>query len=269
MQNDTTEMSQQVAWSTGKPGAEDIVLALEAATAAYSGRLKKAREFSQRAVASAERAAEKETAANYEADAAVREALFGNAAEARQRAAAAIALSTGRYAQYGAALALALAGDTVRAKALADDLGKRFPASTAAQFSYLPTIHALLALNRNDVSKAIESLQASAPYELGTLGSVDLSSALYPIYLRGTAYLAAHQGTEAAAEFQKILDHGGVVLNQPTGALAHLGLARAYAMTGEPAKARTAYQDFLALWKDADPDSPILREARAEYEKLK
>jgi len=268
LQNDTPKMAQHITWSAGKPGAEDELLALEAATTAYSGRLRKAREFSMRAVASAERAGEKETAASYEAHAAVREALFGNAADARQRAAAARVLSTGPYAQYEAAIALALVGDAAWAQALADDLSKRYPVGTAVQFSYLPTIHAQLALDRHDAAKAIEALQTTAPYELGTLGSFDLSSPLYPVYLRGTAYLAGHEGSEAAAEFEKILDHRGIVLNQPTGALAHLQIGRAYALQGDTAKARASYQDFLTLWKDADPDIPVLIAAKAEYAKL-
>jgi Flp pilus assembly protein TadD len=275
LQNDAAGMAQQAAWSAGKPGVEDILLADEADTAAYAGRLGKAREFSRRAVASAERAEEKETAAGYEADAALREALFGNAADARRRAAAALALSTGRDVQYGAALALALAGDVARVQALADDLAKRFPEDTIVQFNYLPALRAQLTLNRNDpakssgagASKSIEALQAAAPYELGTAASV-LLAALYPVYVRGEAYLAGHQGSEAAAEFQKILDHRGVVFEEPIGALAHLGLAHAYALQGDTAKARAAYQDFFTLWKDADPDIPILRAAKFEYAKL-
>jgi serine/threonine protein kinase/predicted Zn-dependent protease len=265
LQNDAAGMAQQVAWAAGKPGVEDVLLFFEADTAAYSGRLAKARELSRQAVASAERAEEKETAAGYEAEAALREAVFGNAVEARQRAAAALGLSTGRDVQYGAALALALAGDVARTQALADDLGKRSPEDTIVQFNYLPTLRAQLALDRNDVSKAIEALQTASPYELGNVGN---DVALYPVYVRGTAYLAAHQGSEAAAEFQKILDHRGVVWNEPIGALAHLGLARAYALQGETTRARTAYQDFLTLWKDADPDIPILREAKSEFAKL-
>jgi eukaryotic-like serine/threonine-protein kinase len=263
-QNDAAGMAQQAAWAAGKPGIEDVLLALEADTVAYSGRLGEAREFSQRAMASAERAEEKEVAASYEAEAALREALFGNAAEARQRAAAALALSTGRDVQYGAALATALAGNAARAQALADDLGKRFPENTVVQFNYLPTLHAQIALSRNDTSKAIEALQAAGPYELGNVGFM----ALYPVYVRGEAYLVAHQGSEAAAEFQKILDHR-IVLNEPIGALAHLQIGRAYAMQGDIGKARAAYQDFLALWKDADPDIPIFIVAKAEYAKLK
>jgi tetratricopeptide (TPR) repeat protein/predicted Ser/Thr protein kinase len=267
---DAAGMAQQVAWAAGKPGVEDLFLYTESDTAAYSGRLGKARELSRRAVDSAERAAEKETAAGYEAGAALREALFGNAAEAQQRAAAALMLSTGRDAQFGAALALTLAGGAVQAQVerLADDLGKRFPEDTIVQFNYLPTIRAQLALDRNDSLKAIGALQAAAPYELGTPGSSAFRPALYPVYARSEVYLTANRGGEAAAEFQKILDHRGVVVNEPIGALAHLGLARAYIMQGDTAKSRAAYQDFLTLWKDADPDIPVLIAAKAEYAKL-
>ena len=273
LQNDTAGMAQQVAWAAGKPGVENVLLANEADTAAYSGRLGKARELSQQAVASAERAQERETAARYEADAALREALFGNAAEARDRAGVALGLSAGRDVQYGAALALALGGATAREQVqeiekLADDLVRRFPEDTVVRFNHLPTIRAQLALNRDDASKAIAALRAAAPYELGSPTVGVFSAALYPVYVRGEAYRAAHQGREAAAEFQKILDHRGVVFNEPIGALAHLGLARAYALSGETAKARTKYQDFFALWKDANPDIPILKQAKAEYAKL-
>jgi tetratricopeptide (TPR) repeat protein len=262
LQNDAAGMAQQVAWSAGKAGVEDVLLAYEADTAAYSGRLGKAREVSRRAVALAERAEEKEVAGSYEAEAALREALFGKAAQARERVAAALRLSNGRDAQFGAALALAFAGDTARAQWLADELARRFPEDTIVQFSYLPTIHAQLALSRNDSSNAIETLQTAAPYELGS------ASGLYPVFVRGEAHLAVHQGSEAAAEFQKILNHRGIVLNSPIGALAHLQVGRAYAMQGDTAKARTAYQDFLAQWKDADPDIPILKQAQGEYAKL-
>ncbi len=272
LQNDAAGMAQQVAWAAGKPGLEDVLLATEANTAAYSGRLGKARELSRRAMASAKQAHEKETAAVYEVEAALREALFGNADEARPRAAAALALSTGRDLQNRAALALALAGDTARAQALADDLAKLFPEDTIVQFNYLPTLRAQLALSHKDAPKAIAALQAAAPYELGALGG------LYPVYVRGEAYLAGRQGSEAAVEFQKILDHRGIVTNDTIGAVAHLGLARAYALAAQTtqapeagnyrAKARAAYQDFLTLWKDADPDIPILRAAKSEAAKL-
>jgi hypothetical protein len=249
-----------------------VLLASQANTAAYSGQLGKAREFSRRAVASAERAQEKETAAGYEAEAALREALFGNAPQARQRAAAALTLSAGRDVQYGAALALALAGDAGRAQAMANELSNRFSDDTIVHFNYLPTIRALVALSHNDSSKAIEALQPTAPYEMGTPGAGTFSPNLYPVYVRGEAYRVAHQGSEAATEFQKILDHRGIVVNALIGALAHLSVARAYALQAgfvapgfslasggaDPAalvKARAAYRDFLTLWKDADPTS--------------
>ena len=268
LQSDVEGMKQQVVWATNKPGVEDMLLEFEADTAAYTGQLRKARESSRRAVASSEQSEEKETAASYEGDAAVRGVFLGNVAESRKRGAAALALSTGRDVQFQAALALAFAGDVARGQALADDLAKRFPQDTIVLFSYLPTIHAALALNRNDSSKAIEVLQPAAPHELGQPGDGAFQPALYPVYVRGEAYLAAHRGSEAAGEFQKILDHPGVLINEPICALAHLGLARAYGLQGDTNEAHTAYQDFLTLWKDADPDIPILNEAKAEYAKL-
>jgi serine/threonine protein kinase len=269
LQNDMAAMGEQVAWSTGKPGVEDVLLGYEADTSAYSGKLANARELSRQAVASAERAEEKETATGYEVGAALREALLGNVAEARQRAAAALAFPAGREVQYGAALALTVAGDEARARDLADDLGKRFPEDTVVQFNYLPTLRAQFALSRSDPARAIEALQSTAPYELGTEGNGPFTPALHPVFVRGEAYLARHQGNEAAGEFQKILEHRGVVVNGPIGALAHLGLGRAYALAGDTSKAKTAYQDFLTLWKDADPDIPILKQAKAEYAKLR
>jgi len=262
LQNDAAGMAQQVAWAAGKPGVEDVLLNREAETAAYYGKLGEARELSRRAVASAQQADEKEVEASYETGAALWEAFFGNTVEAQQRAAAALILSNGSGVQFGAALALAFAADAVRTQTLADDLNKRFPEDTIVQFNFLPTIHAQLALGRHDASKAVDDLLTAAPYELSWAG------ALYPVYVRGEAYLAAHQGSEAAAEFQKLLDHRGVVVNEPIGALAHLGLARAYVMLGDTAKAKAAYQDFLTLWKDADPDIPILKQAKAEYARL-
>lgn len=268
LQNDAQGMANQVTWATGKPGVEDVLFASEANTAAYFGRIAQAREFSRRAVASAEREEEKETAAGYEAQVALWEALYGNAAEGRRRAAAALGLSNGRDVQYVAALALAFARDEDQAQALGDDLGKRFPQDSLVKFKYLPTIHSQLAVSRNDYSKAIRILQITAPYELGVSTGGAFSPTLYPVYVRARAYLEAHQGSEAAAEFQKILDQHAVVQNEAIGALAHLGLGRAYVLQGNAAKARAAYQDFLALWKSADPDIPILQQARAEYAKL-
>jgi tetratricopeptide (TPR) repeat protein len=262
-------MAQEAAWAEGKPGVEDVLLVYEADTAAYSGQLQAARKLSRRAVASAERAEEKEEAATYEANVALREGLFGTTGEARQQAAAALGLSTGRDVQYQAALALASAQDATRAQPLADDLGKRLPEDTIVQFNYLPTTRAQIDLIHNDFARAIEALQPAAPYELGSPSGGLIAAALHPVYVRGEASLAAHQGKEAAAEFQKIIDHPGVVMNDPIGALAHLQIGRAYAMQGDTAKAKAAYQDFLTLWKDADPDIPILIAARAEYAKLK
>ena len=268
-QDDPAEMTQQVASAAGTAGDADLLLALEADTAAYFGSLGKAREFSRQAANSAERAGEKETAAGYYAVSALREALFGEADKARQQVTFAKGRSTGRDIDYGTALALAYAGDDGRAQALADDLDKKFPEDTIVQFNYLPTVRARLALSHAHPQQALDSLAAAAPYELG-LASLSLYNwpNLYPVYVRGETYLAVHHGRQAAAEFQKILDHRGIVLNEPIGALAHLQLGRAYTMSGDTAKAKAAYQDFLTLWKYADPDIPILIAAKSEYAKL-
>jgi eukaryotic-like serine/threonine-protein kinase len=188
----------------------------------------------------------------------VREALVGNMSQAKQQAQAALALSTGEDVEALSAIALGLAGDASQSTRLAADLAKRFPEDTIVQFDYLPVIHAVAALQSGSANKALEALVLAAPYELG-------AGLSYPVYLRGEAYLAAHQSSAAAAEFQKILDHACLVLNSPIGALAHLGLARAYALSGDTVKAKSAYQDFLGLWKDADPDVPILQQAKTEY----
>jgi eukaryotic-like serine/threonine-protein kinase len=269
-QNDAPEMARQVAAATGKTGEEDLLLALNADTAAYFGHLEKSRELSRRAADSAELAAGKETAATYYATSALREALFENADRAGQQAILAKERASGRDVDYGLALALAYAGNAGQVQALADDLGKRFPEDTIVQFNCLPALRAKLALLRSNPQQALDALVAAAPYELGlpAIGFYNWPN-LYPAYVRGEAYLAAHKGSEAAAQFQKILDHRGIVLNEPIGALAHLQLGRAYAMQGDTAKARAAYQDFLALWKDADPDIPILIQAKAEYAELK
>jgi len=268
LQGDAALLSEQFAWSVGKPGYEDVLMAFEADAAACVGHLGRARELSRQAVASAERAEEKEAAATYEAEAALREALVGNRVEATRWVALALSLSAGHDVQFGAALAMAVAGDTVRAGSFADDLAKRFPDDTIVQFNYLPTLRAQLALNRSDPSQSAEALHTAIPYELGSPTNGVIIFALYPIYVRGSALLALHQGNEASVEFQKILDHRGVVMNEPIGALAHLQLGRAYVMSGDTAKARAAYQDFLTLWKDADSDIPVLIAAKAEYAKL-
>jgi len=271
LQNDAAGMAQFAAWVADKPRMQGLVLDFETDTAAYfRAAWKGSGVFPSGSCLSRAGGGQGDIAAAYEAKAAVREAVFENVAAAQQRAAAALALSTGRDVQYGAALALALAGDAARAQALADDLAERFPEDTIVQFNYLATIHAQLALERNDSSKALEALQAAAPYELGSPGSATFNFvSLYPAYVRGGVYLSRRQGSEAAAEFQKILDWPGVVINEPIGALSHLQLARAYALTGDTSKARASYQDFFALWKDADPDIPIFIAAKTEYAKLK
>jgi eukaryotic-like serine/threonine-protein kinase len=269
LQNDTAGMAKQAAWFADKPELEDSLRANEAETAAYSGLLAKARDLSRHAVTSAQNAKRRETAANYEAAAALREALFDNKDEARLRAQAALALSSGRDVQFGAALALALTQTATAARQLTDDLARRFPENTIAQSNYLPTLRGQLALVRNNAGEAIQALQKAAPYELGLPGDGSFTPALYPVYVRGNAYLAANRGSEAAIEFRKILAWRGVVVNEPIGALAHLGLARAYVLQNDNAQARAAYQDFLTLWKDADSDIPVLKHAKAEYLKLR
>jgi eukaryotic-like serine/threonine-protein kinase len=263
LKNDLEGMTQQVVWTTGKPGVEDLMFSFEADVAAYSGQLGKAHEFSRRAVLSAQHAEQKETAAGYEASAALRESLNGNPTEARLRTAAALKLSTGRDVQFESAFALAVLGDAAAAQSLSDDLAKRFPEDTMVQFKQLPTLRAQLALNRKQSSEALESLLTAAPYELGLGGG-----ALSAVYVRGQAYLATHEGNKAAAEFQKIIAKRSLGLNA-IGALAHLGLARANAMQGDTANAKAAYRDFLSLWTDADPNIPIFIAASAEYAKLK
>ncbi len=270
LQNDSSGMAQQVSSSAGTPGLEATLLANEADTAAYFGRLRSAREFSRQAVDSAERAGDKEAAATYSALSALREALFGNAGEARRYANLVTKDPAGHDLQYASALASAYAGDHEPAQKFVDDLDQRFPEATIVQRNYLPTLRAKLAVSKGDAAEAVEILRAAVPYELGRTSYSSYGwTSMYPLYVRGEAYLAAHQGGEAAAEFRKILDHRGIVLNEPIGALAHLGLARAYAMQGETANALAAYNDFLNLWKDAEHEIPVLKQAQAEYAKLK
>jgi tetratricopeptide (TPR) repeat protein/predicted Ser/Thr protein kinase len=265
LKHDLQGMAQQVTSSSGKSGEENGMLYLEASTAAYFGRLGAARELSRQAAASASRAGVKEMAAGCEAAAALWEALYGNNSEGRQHASGTLAQSNGRDAQYVAALALALIGDSGQARTLADDLAKRFPDDTIVRFNYLPTLRAQLALNTpNNAAIAVEALAVASPYELGVPGNSTFWTNLYPIYVRGQAFLASHQGTQAAAEFQKILDWPGVVVNEPIGALARLGLARSYAAQGDITKARAGYTDFFTLWKDADPGIPLLAAAKFE-----
>jgi tetratricopeptide (TPR) repeat protein len=265
--NDVAEMTRQVAWAAGKPGTEDLLLSSQSDTEAYYGRLVKARDFSRRAVDAAVRANAKEAAALWQVNAAMREAEFGNSAAAKQDAASALTLAPGRDVKLFAALALARSGETARAKAIVEELEKNYPSQTVLKVYWLPTIKAAMEVNANNSAEALVFLEAAAPYELGQPAQLQLGT-LYPAYIRGQAYVAAKNGTAAVVEFQKFLDHRGIVLNFPLGALAHLGLARAYALSGDTGKAKTAYQDFFGLWKDADPDIPILKEAKAEYAKL-
>jgi serine/threonine protein kinase/Tfp pilus assembly protein PilF len=268
LRGDSTQMAQQLAWGAGKPGAEDPLLSAQSDTEAYYGRLAKARDYSRRAVDSATRADSKETAALWQANAAVREAEFGNAGVAKQDVSAALALVPGRDVKVLSALALARVGDVARAKAMVEQLEKSDPLNTVLKLYWLPTLKAAIELQSGNSAQAIVSLEGAAPYEFGQPPPLQ-EGTMYPAYLRGEAYLAEHNGSAAAGEFQKFLDHRGLVTNFPLGALARLGLARAYALSGDTAKAKAAYQDFLTLWKDADPDIPILKEAKAEYAKLR
>ena len=256
-----------MAWAAGKPGTEDLLLCVPIE---HRGILRASHEgagLSRRAVDAAVRADSKETAAIWQVSAALREAEFGNAAAAKQGVAAALALSPGRDVKMFSALTLARVGEMNRAKALVDELEKNYPSQTVLKVYWMPAIKAAMELNAGNSTQAQMLLEAAAPYELGQPSQLQ-EGTLYPVYLRGQAYLMAHNGTAAAAEFQKFPAHRGIVVNYPLGALAHLGLARAYAVSGDIVKAKTAYQDFLTLWKDADPDIPILKEAKAEFAKL-
>jgi tetratricopeptide (TPR) repeat protein len=268
LKGDQERMQQQLAWAAGRAREEDWLFSAQADTEAYFGRLAKAREFTNRAIESAIHADAKEAAALWEVTAALREAEFGNASFARQHALAALALLPGKEVRSVAALALARAGDGMEARKLADALNRDFPQDTVVQGYWLPTVRAAMELNATGAARALELLRTATPYELAQCEPYQVGM-LYPAYLRGQAYLRARQGKEAAAEFQKIIDHRGLVLNFPLGALARLGLARAYAVQSDTTKTRSAYGDFLSLWKDADPDIPILKEAQAEYATLK
>ncbi len=263
LKGDTAQMAQLVSAAMGKPLSEDLLLAAQADTEGWYGRLKSAHELTGRAMDSAQRGDAKERAAAYQALAALREVEAGNQKQARAEAQAAVKLAPNRDVRAIAALALARAGDTAGAEKLAAELDK----AALVQRYWLPTIRAGVALARHDPNRAIEMLKTVSPIELGQL--TDINSWLWPVYVRGEAYLMLRDGKSAAAEFQKFIDHRGVVMNSPWGALARLGLARAYALQGDTTKARAAYQDFLTLWKDADPDVPVLKEAKAEYARLK
>ena len=273
LKDDKAAMERETSLAQEEPGVDDWMSNSEGFVLAYSGHLEEARKMSRTAADFASKAGRRDTEALYETDGAVREALFGNVSAARQRAGDALELSKSRDVQYGAGFALALSGDSLRSQALADNLSQRFAQDTRVRFTYVPTLRALIALNHGEPSKAIESLQTAIPYELGIPtegGSEFLLGAgnLYPAYVRGLAYLAARQGRKAAAEFHKILDHRGIVISDPVGALAQVQLGRAYVLAGDKDNARTAYRDFLTLWKAADLEVPILKRAKAEHAKL-
>ena len=261
LENDTDGMQQQLAVSAGVPGLEDELLWNKSATASYYGQVINARAFHRQAVDSAERAGEQEAAAGYEADAALRAALFGIEHDAQERAASALRRSTGPHVLFRAGLALAIVGDLAPARTASEELSRRFPTDTIVQTVYVPTLRAQLALSGHAPRRAVELLEAAVPYERG--------SALYPAYARGLALLAEHRGREAASEFEKITSNGGIVLNSVIGSLAHVQMGRAYVMARDLAHGRAAYQRFFDLWKGADPDVPILRHARVEYSRLR
>ena len=266
LEGDQAAMERAAARARERSGGDTWISNKEAYALGYAGRLRRARSLSGRAAEQATQVAQPERAGLWLAGGALREALFGNLSKARENADIALQYSKNREVEYGVGLALAICGDSSRAQALAEDLERRFPEDTVVRGSYLPVIRAQIALNHGDALKAVELLQVSVPYELGV--SRLLFGPLYPVYIRGEALLAARQGSQAAVEFQKILDHRGIVGSDPIGALAHLKLGRAFALTGDHARTKGAYQDFLSLWKDADPDIPVLKQAKTEYARL-
>jgi eukaryotic-like serine/threonine-protein kinase len=268
--DDKAGMQRAAALGRDNPEAADWIANTEAFLLAYSGHLRQARTMTSRAMDLAQQAHQPERAAMYQAGAAVREAFFGNILEARKDAQSALELSKSRDVEYGASFALAASGDHEGAQALVKDLEKRFPEDTCVRFTYLPIHRALLALNYGDSAGAIKQLQTAAPYDLAIPGSwFGFFGNLYSPYVRGEADIAERHDAEAAVEFQKILDHPGIVFTDPVRVVAHLQLGRAFVSVGDRAKAKAAYQEFLTLWKDADPDIPILKQAKVEYAKLR
>jgi eukaryotic-like serine/threonine-protein kinase len=276
---DSAAQAEEQQWFAGKPDYENVGLALASDSAAYAGHLGKARELTKRAVDSAARIDDKESGAIYLANAALQQAAYGHAAEARQSTDKALKLAPANPGvAVEAAIAFAVVGDTARSESLAQDLNKRYPLGTQMQVLWLPAIQARLALDKKNPAAAITALQSASTIESGLIPFFSSVSCLYPVYVRGEAYLAARQASSAAAEFRKILDHGGIVMNCWTGALARLEIARASALQAKTsqgadadaarARALSSYKDFLTLWKDADPDIPILKSAKAEYAKL-
>ena len=270
LKSDEAEMKREIDRAHGSLETENWMSHNQALVLARSGQMRNARIRWRHTIELVQQTGEREKAAIYQAAEAVCEAHFGNTDRAKERAQAALALARGRDVEYAAAFALALSGDISGSQALADDLAKRFPEDTPVQFEYLPTLRALVALANEAPPVAIERLQTALPYDLAMPGTAFFAKfgGLYPAYVRGQAYLEAGRGREAATEFQKVLDHRGIVLADPIGALAHLQLGRAYTLSGDVAKGKNSYREFLALWKDADPDIPALKQANAEYAKL-
>jgi eukaryotic-like serine/threonine-protein kinase len=269
LQKDVPEMQRQATWAAGKPQGENMLLSAQSDTEAYAGHLGRARELTQQAMQSAAQNDQQESVGQWQMNAALREAEFGNETRARHQIEEVLAKSPNRDMQILGALALARTGDSVRAEQMADDLAKRFPKDTVVNRYWLPTIRGAIENNRKNPAKAIEVLNISVPYELGNPSpQAEIGAYLYPAYIRGQSYLMLQDGEKAAGEFQKFLTHPGIIVNCPLGALARLQLGRAYTVSRDTVKARAAYDDFFAMWKDADPDVPVLKQAKAEYAKL-
>jgi tetratricopeptide (TPR) repeat protein len=270
LRSDTAGMEREMAWSVGKPGGEDDMLALQADTEAYRGHVQKARELSRRAVEVAQNSQLNEPAAIWQGIAALREAMYGNLEEARKGADKVLGIApNSRDAQILAILVLARTGDVRRAQTMMDDLFAANVSNTIVQSAWVPTVRAQIAMINQKPTQALELLDAVKPYERGQLIGNLSYSCMIPVYLRAEAYLGAHRGPQALAEFQKLIDNRGVVGNCWSGALAHLGQGRAQALSGSTGAARTSYQEFFTLWKNADANIPILKTARAEFAKLK
>ena len=270
LNGDEKEMTQAAALAKNVPGAEDWMAFSEALVLARSGHLRTARETAERAIELAHRSGQSERAATYKAGQADWEALAGETTAARKDAAAALALSKARDVEYAAAFALALAGYSSHVESIANDLEKRFPEDTSVKFNYLPALRGSLRLDEGSPQQAIELLQPAVAHEFA-VPSIDFNTffaGLIPIWVRGSAYLAEHKGAEAAVEFQKIIDHKGLLAGDPIGALACLQLGRAYAMAGDKANSKLAYREFLELWKQADSETPAYKQAKAEYASL-
>ncbi len=270
LKDDREGMQQVVRTAQGKPDSMDWVADRQAFALAYAGRLQQARVLSRQAIQLAQQQGDRERAAQFAIRSALWEAFFGNLREAKQGAATALELASNREVEYGAAIVDGLTGDSKQAQALADHLESGFPEDTSIRFSYLPVIRAILALNRDDPAQAVHALEPAIPYELGSprCAVVGFYGSLYPILFRGEAYLAAGNGPEATREYQKLIDHRGIMIGDPVSVLARYGLARSYALSGDASNARNRYKEFLALWQDADPDLPVLQKARTELTRL-